>query len=157
MIAWRNRAAAAAAAVAFAIGTLAVPMVHLVFHALPHDHEGGEIHYHLAPDEDHEHHDAEGEDHEHHDAEGEGHEQPVEAHEHEDRHADDHEHEPFDPHHGEGSAAHFSLALSDAPAATIDFAFLGFAEQGRVAPASDSFHASARGDALRYRGPPVIV
>ena len=142
MTARRTGTTAAATALAFALGTLVIPTLHLLFHALPHDHDGGAIHYHLPPDEDHGHDHAAGEDHEH----------PPEAHEH---HEPDREHEPFEPQHGEGTAAHFSLALSDAPATTIDVVLFGFAEQGRVAPASDSFHAPARADARRYRGPPV--
>lgn len=128
-------------AVAFVISTIAIPTLHLVFHTLPHDHDGGEIHYHVASD-DH------GSDQDDHRAV----ELPEEPEPHHDAGSDQ---QPFDPHHGEGSAAHFSLVLNDGAASAIDLALIGLVEQGRVTPDREPVRVSNHVSVVRLRGPPL--
>src|SRR5262249_14985971 len=98
----RSRPAVLLATVAFLAGTVGIPTLHLAFHALPHDHVAGEIHYHFGDDDDDDDNDG-AEAAQHHEAD---------AHHHRD-------HQPFDPRHGDGSAAHFSLAIGDDAASAI--------------------------------------
>jgi hypothetical protein len=140
MPAWRGRPIAAATSIVFATGMLVIPTFHLAFHALPHDHDAGELHYHAAAD---------GEDHHHHE-DGED----FATHEREDHHPNDRPLQPLDPHHGDGSAAHFAVAISDAPVAAVELWLAGLVEQGSVIPAYASSDVLSCAGGLRYRGPP---
>jgi hypothetical protein len=131
MSSFPQRSAAAATAIAFAIGTIAIPALHLVLHALPHEHQGGATHYHAVPVQDEHHHEAE----EH----GHGHE---------------HDRQPFDPEHGAGSAAHFLLAISDTSAEPFVLALSGSAPAAGIAPAGAAFLPAAHVSVARFRGPP---
>jgi hypothetical protein len=52
----RNRRAATFAAIAFLLGTLVFPALHLAFHELPHHHhDGGAGHHHHHDDGDRDH------------------------------------------------------------------------------------------------------
>lgn len=129
------------AAAVFAVGTVAVPTSHLIFHAVPHDHRAGEIHYQSGP-ASHDHDD----DHRHH---------PLAEH-HRDGHHHDHQ-QPFDPRHGEGSLAHFSLALSDSAASTIVILpLLGLTASRPPAGHARSPVLTAHVSVQRFRGPPAV-
>jgi hypothetical protein len=134
MLSLRSRSAALLVAGAFFAGTVGVPTLHLAFHALPHDHAGGEIHYHFDDDDDH-----------------------AEAAEHHRDHHDHHDREPFDPHHGDGSSAHFSLAISDAAAATIVLTVSPGTPAPFVAGSCDSPTRAAHVSVQRFRGPPAAA
>jgi hypothetical protein len=140
-----TRVTATAAALAFAVGTILIPTLHLAFHELPHDHDGGETHYHFAFPEPEDHHHDHGEDDLHSiEPEEEGH--------HDD---DDHHPQPLDPHHGDGSAAHFSLAVSEKIAAPQSPVVVAPIEQGLVPfRECDSIPRCTTRMTVRFRGPP---
>ncbi|HEX7831517.1 MAG TPA: hypothetical protein VF787_17810 [Thermoanaerobaculia bacterium] len=79
----------------------------------------------------------------------------VSHHHNDDDHGADHDHhEAPDPHHGEHSLAHFSVAISDAPAAAFVLPFAGIVERALVA--TTMRHSSPAHVAVaRFRGPPV--
>ncbi|HEY0160128.1 MAG TPA: hypothetical protein VGF28_22770 [Thermoanaerobaculia bacterium] len=123
-----QRRTALLAAAAFVLATIAIPALHLTFHALPHDHAGGETHYHPPAAHGHDH------EAEHH------HEAP--------------EREPFDPTHGDGSTAHFSAAISDGAAASFSLPVHALTPE-RLAPATPGVpSAAAHVSVQRFRGPP---
>ncbi len=125
-----QRRTALLAAAAFVLATIAIPALHLTFHALPHDHAGGETHYHPPAAHDH------GHDAEHH--------HPHEAP----------EREPFDPRHGDGSTAHFSAAISDDAAASFSLPFHALMPERLVPTPPDVPSAAAHVSVQRFRGPP---
>lgn len=138
---------------AFVMGTIAVPTLHLVFHTLPHDHLADEIHYHAEASGDdsaeqphghgageHEHDRSEAAGHHHHDGAPPSHGHPDPS---------------SDPRHGEGTSAHFSLALNDAPASSIALSFLGLTESGRIVPGAFAPLPTAHVSVQRFRGPPA--
>ncbi len=146
-------------AMAFVIATVAVPTLHLIFHAAPHDHAGGETHYHFeshsdAREHQHEHeyeheheydHERDHEDEEH--AGGTGHRHDGPDH--------DEPRQPFDPRHGDGSFDHFSLAISDAPASAVAPVIVELLESGIVPHTRRaSAVATAHFSVQRFRGPP---
>ena len=131
MKAFRSTATSLFSALVFMAGTVAIPTAHLAFHSLPHDHTAGGLVYQLAEGSARHmgdfhpavhHHDSLGNDAV---AEQAG---PQDRHTHpvDDDGTDEtkppahhHERQPFDPHHGEGSASHFAVAVSDAPADAV--------------------------------------
>ncbi len=69
-------------------------------------------------------------------------------------HPHGHEGKPSDPKHGEGSLAHFSLALSDGAAASFVLALCGVAPIDGVVPFTAAPASSAHVSVARFRGPP---
>ncbi len=177
-------------AIVFVLGTIAIPALHLVFHALPHDHAGGEIHYASTAERDHEeqhHHEAADHDAKHHDAD---HHDDADHHHAEQEHGrddeqeavsaqgslfaslsglnarssretdqqDEHEHgeeqQPLDPRHGEGAAAHFSLAISDAAAAPFILPLHALTPAAFLPAAVAAYVTTAHVSVQRFRGPP---
>ena len=125
----RSTAASLLAAFTFLAGSVVIPTVHLAFHSVPHEHPGGGLSYHtvtpspsLATSLPAHHHDQYGNDVVDSDASpGDWHTHPVDDDGTTDTRTPAHQHDrqPFDPHHGDGSAAHFALALSDGAAHAI--------------------------------------
>jgi hypothetical protein len=110
----RTRPGAAVAALVWLLGTIVLPVLHLARHTLPHDHEGGGIHYHLDEDAGHAH-----DDHDDHDDDDEpGGPFTVEAPHH-------HGH----AHHADG-LAHFAAATGEGAATAL--AFTSETDPGRV-------------------------
>jgi len=101
---FRSGPGAASAAFVWLCGTVLLPAVHLALHTLPHDHEGGGIHYHLDADP----HD----DHDDHDDDDPGGPPTVEA-----PHGHHHGHAP----HAAG-LAHFASATGDGAAGAVALA-----------------------------------
>ena len=146
-------------------GSVGIPTLHLVFHYLPHDHIGGGIHYHLPAqspsptqpsvaetDDDGDGHD-EIPHHHHHQ-----HNRVADSGQHPDtaggeRHDD--EREPFDARHGEGSNAHFSLALAGAAATPVVLAIIGPCRILTLSPQRLVAPCSAERATSLVRGPPV--
>lgn len=131
MDALRLRGVALATILAFLGGTTAIPVVHLLFHDRPHDHVGGEIHYHEHPHDDPHDHDPHDHDHE---AEPGSDDEPL--------------------HHGDGATAHFSLAISDAVATAIVLATGTLAPALRVGRPTQQVVPGVHVAVSRFRGPP---
>ncbi|HVO49695.1 MAG TPA: hypothetical protein VMV60_01775 [Thermoanaerobaculia bacterium] len=101
----RTRPGAAVAALVWLLGTIVLPVLHLARHTLPHDHEGGGIHYHLDEDAGHAQ-----DDHDDHDDDDEpGGPFTVEA-----------PHNHGHSHHA-GGLAHFAAATGEGAGVAVEF------------------------------------
>jgi len=142
-----QRSASLLAVVAFVLGTTAIPALHLAFHALPHDHAGSEIQYHAASPGHHDEHE--------HDSEHQHPAAPEEHHEPDHHHSDDTgDRQPLDPQHGEGAAAHFSLAISDSVATEVVLSAQALTPAAVVPAAAPPLIVSSHTAVQRFRGPP---
>jgi hypothetical protein len=122
----------------FMIGTLIVPVLHLAFHALPHDHDGGAIRYHFAET---------------------GYLDDDDPHDELAHHAHRHRHRPrpappLDAHHGDGSLAHFSLALNDGAAASVTVTFASLPRELSLVHSPLAMPPRIARPAATTRGPP---
>ncbi|HEX8616012.1 MAG TPA: hypothetical protein VF911_00385 [Thermoanaerobaculia bacterium] len=165
-----QRPAAVLTVVAFVLGTIAIPALHLVFHALPHDHAGGEIHYVSAAhgEHEHQHHAA----HRHPERKTRAPETlgeptslfaslaglngpPSGASRDDGDPAEDREgQQPLDPRHGSGAAAHFSLAISDGVAAAFVLPLHAEVVAALVLAPVSVRTSAAHVSVQRFRGPP---
>lgn len=161
----RSTATSLLTALTFVAGTVAIPSVHLAFHAIPHDHSGGGLAYHLvglhhpALDPLIHRHDQYGNDvadfvaapqsqslHTHPvDDDGTEESQPP---------AHRHDRQPLDPQHGEGSTAHFAVAVSDTPAHAIVLLANPEATNVPIAAIAERSTRLERSFAHLDRGPP---
>jgi ABC-type Zn2+ transport system substrate-binding protein/surface adhesin len=146
-----QRSTALLAVVAFVLGMTAIPALHLAFHRLPHAHAGAEIQYHPASPGHHDEHEHDG-DHQPAAASEEHHE--PDHHHHHDESDDTGDRQPLDPHHGEGAAAHFALAISDSVATEFALAAEALTPAAVVTAATPPLIASTHAAVQRFRGPP---
>lgn len=154
MVLSSKRRAAVLTAFTFVLATVVIPALHLAFHELPHDHARAQTHYHGARSGGVEEH---GDPHHHHDAD---HDLQAEVADHRHHGGDDgtnaDEDPPFDPNHGAGSTAHFSLGISEAVAGQYILPLQGLVPASGVSSRLVAFAASAHVSVERFRGPPCV-
>ena len=163
----RSTATSLLTALTFVAGTVAIPSLHLAFHSIPHDHSGGGLAYHVGPvpqstpDPLVHHHDQYGEDVA--DAVDRPESQDLHTHPVDDdgtaasqRPVHQHDRQPLDPRHGEGSTAHFAVAVSDTPAHNFVLLLTPEATGVAVAAIAERTTRLERSFAHLDRGPPLF-